>query len=105
MALDVAEEVMSCSLFQERYARSTIMGANVDIQQHSTSDNIHYIGMGDSLREIGKQDRSFGKFVVLLALKPRLGVIVSAPSIIEPISTLWHECKVIVYMRVCMNAI
>jgi hypothetical protein len=74
------------------------MGANVDIQQHPASDNIRNIGMGDSLGKIGKQDSSFGEFIILLALKPRLGVIVSACSIIKPIGTLWQKCKVVVYL-------
>ena len=50
MTLYVAEELMSCSLFQERDACSTIMCTKINIQQHSTSDNGHNIGVSGSFR-------------------------------------------------------
>ena len=105
MALDMAEEVMSCSLFQERYACSTIVGANVDVQQHPSSDNVYNIRVCDTLWEIYEQNGPFGEFLILLALEPRLRVVVSASSIIKAISALWHECKIVVHLRVCMKAI
>lgn len=54
MALHVAKELMSCRLFQERDTCSTIMSANVDIQQHSSSYNGYNIGVCDALGEIGQ---------------------------------------------------
>ena len=100
MTFNMTVEHFGIGFFQERHAGNPVIGANIYIQQHTSSDNVNNFRMRDAFREVNQKDSTLSVFFELWPLDPSLRIIVSTSSIVKNIRrTILHICNVVIQVR------
>lgn len=88
MALNVSVEILSSRFLQERHTGSPVVGSEIDVEKHSTLDNVYNVRVRGALWQIGDQNGSLTEFVILWTLSFGFCVVISTILVVESVRAI-----------------